>query len=112
MNLEQRVEEMSYTYMMEGQRIARLDSLRANEILSRPANESGIWYYDPQAEEPLLEPNEKCMEQMGPAAYLHWLLREYKMEINIAPKTEHECRRTARVVVRAIKGYTGEKFIQ
>lgn len=89
---------------------------RYRELMSHHFNITRTFFYDPQADVPLPKDQdsdyERVADQMGPAHYLHWLLREYGGEVNPMPTNDHEARRAVRKYIRSLKHYKGEKFIQ
>lgn len=100
------------TITMDGKRIARFETERWNQIQGTANGKNGIWYFDPQADEPLPDHMEKAMKQMGPANYLKWICENYKINMSSVPDTEWQAVRYSRVAVRTIPEYDGEKFHQ
>ena len=105
-------QEMAATITMDGARIAKFDTDRCHEILTRTMAENKIWFYDPQADEPLPGHLEKAMRQMGPAQYLQWICKNYRVNISPVPQDEHQATRSVRIAVRTLKDFDGERFHQ
>lgn len=104
-------EQEAVTTMREG-RISVYETRRYHEVMNRTIQQSGIWFYDPQGDEPLEGQVEDAMEQMGPGNYLRWLCKHYRVDVSPLPPTEHECRRAVRIAIRSLKEFPGERFIQ
>lgn len=88
------------------------DTARIQFALTTPIYQGGVQFWDPQCDMPLDEGVEMAIQQMTPAVYLRWVCREYKIDFNPMPETEHACLRAARKAVRNIPEFTGERFIQ
>lgn len=94
------------------ERLVYEDTDRIQFALSTPIYQGGVQFWDPQCDMPLDEGVEMAIQQMTPAVYLRWVCREYKIDFNPMPETEHACLRAARKAVRNIPEFTGERFIQ
>lgn len=104
-----------YTKLKRGAdgRVEHFEDTRAlNRIQKNRMDQVGLGMYDPQADEPLDPHNEAAMEQMGPAAFLQWLCKNYNRTVTPIPQTDFDCARSARIVMRSIKSYFGERYIQ
>lgn len=89
---------------------------RFKEIFGKPIAETRIWVYDPQADEPLEKDSEEYMfEQVatyGAESYFTTLCERHGVNPQPWPPSEHEFVRAIRKLVRGLKIYEGEKFIQ
>lgn len=88
------------------------DMPRYQAIMTSPVHNTDFVYFDPQADMPLDSNVEEAMDQMGPATYLGWLCREYRVDVSPIPRDEYQARRAARIAVRTLKDFPGERFIQ
>lgn len=93
-------------------RTNRMETLRHQQIMMLPAHATQIWWYDPQADEPLHDVIEAEIQQLGPPVYLNWLIKEYNLTIQPMPTMPHDCHRAIRKSVRTLREYQGERFIQ
>lgn len=117
--IEQGVDHLG-PYEAKRDRNARLRAFtrtaRLKEVFGKPIAETKLWIYDPQADEPLDKDSEEFMfeqiEEFGHEPYLRTLCERHGINPEPFPATPHECVRATRKLVRSLKIYEGEKFIQ
>jgi len=118
-----RLEEAADKFGPYEKRFDRKDRLRSftrterlKEVFGKPIAETKIWIYDPQADEPLEKDSEEYMfEQVatyGAESYFTTLCERHGVTPQPWPPSEHEFVRAIRKLVRGLKIYEGEKFIQ
>lgn len=84
-----------------------------NWALSRVmSGRAGVTFFDPQCEMPVREEDEQEMDEAGPHYYIHALSQKLGLTIDPIPPSEHECRRLARKILRSLKSYPAERYIQ